>query len=52
MQYSPLLNESQSSVWTALNDPYHAPVHLYDQEEGDDSGPNHKLKSSKRVRKD
>jgi len=32
MQFSPLLNESQSSVWTALEDPYHFPSHIQDEE--------------------
>lgn len=37
MQFSPLLNESQSSVWTALEDPYHAPCHVEEAEETEGS---------------
>lgn len=33
MQFSPLLNESQSGLWTALEDPYHFPSHIQDEED-------------------
>lgn len=42
MQLSPLLNESQSSVWTALEDPYHAPSHVEDE---DNDAPSRRVKS-------
>lgn len=30
---SPLLNESRTSVWSVLNDPYHQAAHIQDQED-------------------